>query len=420
MQLKALSPAVVLAAGLVLCTPPVSGAEQILDVAAGTNTLPVAIANAESGTTLRLASGIYPGPIVINRSINIVGDKSSIIDGGGTGRTVTVAAKDVRIQGITVRNSGDQLSTEDSGIFVTADGDRAHIIGNDLQHNLIGVYLKGPDDAVVRANTIVGRQDMRVNERGNGVHLWNTPGSIVEDNDVSFGRDGIFVTTSRDNAFRNNRLRDLRFAIHYMYTNNSEVSGNVSQGNHVGFALMYSTGLKVSNNISDGDRDRGIFFNFANRSDIGGNSVRGGAEKCVFIYNSNNNQVHHNHFEACQIGVHFTAGSENNTLWANSFVANRTQVKYVGTRHLEWSQHGHGNYWSDHLAFDVNGDGVADRPYRPNNLVDQLIWRYPAAKILVNSPVLQILQWAQSQFPALYPGGVTDSAPLMNLPQAFE
>ena len=420
MQLKTLPPAATLAAGLILCTLPVTGAEQTLDVAPGTNTLQSAIANAQPGTTLRLANGVYPGPIIIDRSVNIIGGKDSIIDGGGTGRTVTVAAKDVRVQGLTVRNSGDQLSTEDSGIFVTAEADRAQIIGNYLQHNLIGVYLKGPEDAIVRGNTIVGRQDMRVNERGNGVHLWNTPGSVVEDNDVSFGRDGIFVTTSRNNSFRNNRFSDLRFAIHYMYTNNSEVIGNVSHGSHVGFALMYSTGLQVLNNISDGDRDRGIFFNFANRANISGNTVRGGVEKCVFIYNSNFNKVHRNHFEGCRIGVHFTAGSEENAMWENSFIANRTQVKYVGTRHLEWSQDGRGNYWSDHLAFDVNGDGVADRPYRPNNLVDQLIWRYPIAKILINSPVLQILQWAQSQFPALYPGGVIDSAPLMHALQTHK
>ena len=420
MQLNTLPPAVALAAGLFLCTLPVTGAERTLDVAPGANTLSTAIASAPSGTTLRLASGVYPGPIVIDRSVNIIGGKDSIIDGGDTGRAVTVAAPDVRVEGLTVRNSGADLSTEDSGIFVTADGDRAQIIGNTLRHNLIGVYLKGPEDAVVRGNTIVGRQDLRVNERGNGVHLWNTPGSVVKENDVSFGRDGIFVTTSRDNSFRNNRFNDVRFAIHYMYTNDSEIIGNVSHGSHVGFALMYSTGLKVRDNISDGDRDRGIFFNFANRSDIGGNTVRGGVEKCVFIYNSNFNKVHHNHFEGCQIGVHFTAGSEENALWGNSFIANRTQVKYVGTRHLEWSRNGRGNYWSDHLAFDVNGDGLADRPYRPNNLVDQLIWRYPVVKILINSPVLQILQWAQSQFPALYPGGVIDSAPLMQALQTVE
>ena len=79
--------------------------------------------------------------------------------------------------------------------------------------------------------------------RGNGVSIWNSPGSIVEANEISFGRDGIFVITSRDNVFRDNRFRDLRFAVHYMYADKGTVSGNDSAGNHVGYALMYSAGL---------------------------------------------------------------------------------------------------------------------------------------------------------------------------------
>jgi nitrous oxidase accessory protein len=68
-------------------------------------------------------------------------------------------------------------------------------------------------------------------------------------------------------------------------------------------------------------------------------------------------------------------------------------------------------------GFDLDGDGRADQPYRPNDLVDQVVWRHPMAKLLLNSPALKVLQWAQSTFPAIYPGGVTDSAPLMNAPR---
>ncbi|MFQ5644997.1 MAG: nitrous oxide reductase family maturation protein NosD, partial [Thiogranum sp.] len=331
---------------------------------------------------------------------------------------ITVVAQDVVVHGVTVRNSGTSLATEDSGIFVTADGDRALIEGNRLEHNLIGVYLKGPEHAVVRRNVIVGSTNPRVNDRGNAVQLWNTPGSVVEDNDIRFGRDGIFVTTSRNNVFRGNRLRDLRFAIHYMYTNDSEVSGNLSTGNHVGYALMYSDSLQIFDNVSDADRDRGLFFNYANNSNIRGNRVTGGAEKCVFIYNANINRIHGNTFADCRIGIHFTAGSERNLVYDNAFVNNRTQVKYVGTRHIEWSFDGRGNYWSDNPAFDLDGDGIADQPYQPNDLVDQIVWRHPMAKLLLNSPAVQVLRWAQSEFPTLHPGGVQDSAPLMEKPQA--
>ena len=271
--------------------------------------------------------------------------------------------------------------------------------------------------SIARGNTIVGRQDLRMNERGNGVHLWNTPGSQVIDNDIRYGRDGIFVTSSRDNAFRDNRFRDLRFGIHYMYTNSSEVTGNISSGNHAGFALMFSEDLVVQDNVSRGDRDHGVLLNYANASRIKNNIVEDGGEKCVFIYNSNKNAFAGNWFEGCEIGVHFTAGSERNTISGNAFIGNQTQVKYVGTRWLDWSAEGVGNYWSDNPAFDLDRDGVADGAYRPNDVVDQVLWRYPGAKLLINSPIIQVLRWAQSVFPAVYPGGVIDSAPLMHVPR---
>ena len=382
----------------------------------GAGTLQHAISQAEPGDRLLLQEGVYVGAIVIDRPLELQGKASSVIDGEGVGRVVTVVAPDVVVRGVTVKNSGTSLATEDSGIFVTADADRAVIDGNQLQNNLIGVYLKGPDNAVVRRNIIVGSTDPHVNDRGNGIHLWNTPGSVVENNDIRYGRDGIFVTTSRNNVFRGNRLQDVRFAIHYMYTNDSEVSNNLSTGNHVGYALMYSDRLKVVNNVSNSDRDRGLFLNYANNSEFSGNRITGGAEKCVFIYNANINRINANKFSDCQIGIHFTAGSERNQIYGNAFVNNRTQVKYVGTRYIEWSVDGRGNYWSDNAAFDLDNDGVADQPYRPNDLVDQIVWRHPMAKLLLNSPAVQMLRWAQSEFPSLHPGGVMDSAPLMSEP----
>jgi nitrous oxidase accessory protein len=200
-----------------------------------------------------------------------------------------------------------------------------------------------------------------------------------------------------------------------MYTNDSEVSDNISIGNHAGYVIMYSARLKIRNNVSDDDRDHGLLFNFANASDISGNAVRGG-EKCLFIYNANKNKFHGNWFEGCRLGIHFTAGSEGNAMSGNAFIGNQTQVMYVGTRFLNWSEKGRGNYWSDNPAFDLNGDGIADEAYRPNDIIDQIIWRYPAAKLLLNSPATQVVRWAQSQFPGLHPGGVIDKAPLMKPP----
>jgi nitrous oxidase accessory protein len=147
-----------------------------------------------------------------------------------------------------------------------------------------------------------------------------------------------------------------------------------------------------------------------------GRGARNGPEKCVFIYNANKNIFRDNWFEGCEIGIHFTAGSEGNEIGGNAFVNNRNQVKYVGSRYLDWSEGGRGNYWSDNPAFDLDADGIADIAYRPNDLVDKVLWTAPQAKVLINSPAMQVIRWAQTQFPALLPGGVVDSRPLMSPP----
>jgi nitrous oxidase accessory protein len=387
-------------------------------VSPGNGTLQTAIDSAQPGDTLLLTSGTYTGSINIHQSLSIKGSRSSIIDGEKSSHVILITAPDVLVQGISIQHSGSVLEDEDSGVFITDKGDRSRIDANYFEFNQIGVYLKGPDDAVVSNNEIIGSQFHRVNDRGNGVYLWNTPGSIIKDNIFRYGRDGIFVNASRNNIFSGNHMSELRFAIHYMYANDSEVSNNISVNNHVGFALMFSDRITARNNLSSGDEKRGLFFNFANYSTIEGNRVVG-AVKCVFIYNANFNQINNNSFEDCQIGIHFTAGSEKNEIYNNAFINNRSQVKYVGTRYIEWSKDGRGNYWSDNVAFDIDDNGISDQVYKPNDLVDQLVWRHPLAKLLLNSPSVQVLKWAQSEFPGLHPGGVTDSAPLMVPPSTL-
>lgn len=408
---------------------------------------------AAPGDVIRLQSGEHAGPVTLHTSLTLEGEAGAVVLGNGKGSVITVTAPGAVVRGLEIRGSGRDLFEMDSGVFVAQTATGARIEDNAILDNLVGIYLHGARDALARSNRIVGLREGRTSEAGDGVSVWNAPGAQVVDNEISYGRDGIFTKTSQGNVFKGNTLKNVRFGIHYMYTNDSEVSDNLSSGNTVGYAIMFSDRLRVTNNISDGDRDHGLLLNYANGSQISGNIVRGrplpihrwtaaaridgvhglpgeresagrvsggmrlGPEKCVFIYNANRNRLTGNWFEGCAIGIHFTAGSESNGMTDNAFIGNRHQVKYVGTRHLDWSFEGRGNYWSDNPAFDLNGDGIGDTPYRPNDIIDRVLWTAPQAKVLVNSPAVQVIRWAQAQFPALLPGGVVDSRPLMTPPR---
>jgi nitrous oxidase accessory protein len=423
-------------------------------VAPGSNPQEI-VDRAADGDVVVLKAGEHRSTIRIGRRLTVEGEPGAVLVGPGKGSVVTVSAPEAVVRGLIIRGSGRDPEKMDAGVFVEKTATGALIEGNRIEGNLYGIYLHGAGNAVAKGNTIIGIEEGRVNEAGNGISVWNASGAMVLDNNVRYGRDGIFVITSNRNVFRGNRFQDLRFAIHYMYTNDSEVTDNVSINNAVGYAIMFSHRLKVSGNVSDGDRDHGFLFNYANGSQITSNMVLGrlqpaerwttvgtrskddkehglpasdaadlvlgadarpGPTKCVFIYNANQNRFRDNWFEGCEIGIHFTAGSERNEIVGNAFIKNRNQVKYVSTRYLDWSKDGRGNFWSDNPAFDLNGDGFGDNAYRPNDLVDKVLWTAPQAKVLMNSPAVQVIRWAQAQFPALLPGGVVDSRPLMAPP----
>lgn len=425
--------------------------------AAGTRTLApgddlaAAVVAAAPGDEIVLGAGTHAGPVTLDRALTLRGEPGAVLDGGNEGSVVTVTAPGVTVAGLTVRGSGSDRVAMDAGVFLTKGAKGALVEGNTLVGNLHGVRLQGAPDVTIRDNDITGRTG-RQSEAGNGVSVWNAPGALVEDNVIRLGRDGIFSNVSKKDVFRGNRMERTRFAIHYMYTNDSVIENNVSVDNTVGYAIMFSDRLKIVGNVSDGDRDHGLLLNAANKSEITGNRIVGralpaarwftgekggagdgmpasdasavephgdriGPDKCLFVYNANRNQIRDNRFEGCGIGIHFTAGAEGNAVAGNAFVGNRTQVKYVGTRSLDWSRDGRGNYWSDNPAFDLDGDGIADAAYRPNDLIDRVMWTAPQARLLVTSPAVQVIRWAQSRFPATLPGGVVDSAPLMAPPE---
>ena len=74
---------------------------------------------------LRLAPGIYPGPVSIDRPLTLEGAPGAILDGGGRGRVLSVAAPDVVVRGFTVRNSGLSLAETDAGIYLDKPASKA-------------------------------------------------------------------------------------------------------------------------------------------------------------------------------------------------------------------------------------------------------------------------------------------------------
>ncbi len=384
------------------------------------------VQQAASGDVIVIAKGVYSAHLVIDKPLTLRGKPGAVLDGGGRGDVIRVRAPHVVIQGLTIRHSGTNLNHMDAGIFAERTASHILIKDNFLDQNGFGIWLDSCADSQVIDNRIRGNTNQRrLADRGNGIQLANITRGLVAGNEIWQTRDGLYVETSTDCVLRDNRMHDLRYGVHYMYSNHDRLINNHTWNTRSGYALMSSDHLIVSGNHSKNDQVYGLLLNYITYSTIEDNTIRGihgdhsiigGVGKAIFIYNSEFNIIRNNVLADSDIGIHLTAGSENNVIYGNAFIDNRTQVKYVANHTDEWSLHGRGNYWSDYLGWDRNDDGIGDVAYEPNDAVDKLLWTYPLARVLMSSPAVETLRWVQTQFPVLKPQGVQDSYPLMQPP----
>src|SRR5690554_408351 len=377
-----------------------------------------------------LPAGEYQGQFSINETMTLRCAPGAVLDAQGMGDVLRLQAPDIRIEDCSFRNWGRDLTAMNAEIVIESDASGSVIENNELQGVGFGIRVERAKNVTIRANRIQGDESIRSQDRGNDIHLFNTSGTLVSGNEIWHTRDGVYIDTSNQNRIENNFLHDLRYGVHYMFANANEVVGNHTLRTRTGYALMQSRQLTVVGNRSEDDQNYGILMNYitystirdnvvsrVHRGDTGGDTmITGGEGKALFIYNSLFNTIEGNRFEHSNLGVHLTAGSENNKISGNAFVGNEQQVKYVATRTQEWSQEGQGNYWSDYLGWDRNGDGIGDVPYEPNDNVDRLLWTYPEARLLMNSPAIELLRWVQRAFPVIKSPGVQDSFPLMKAP----
>ncbi|NQZ54439.1 MAG: nitrous oxide reductase family maturation protein NosD [Piscirickettsiaceae bacterium] len=391
---------------------------------------------AKPGDHLILGPGRYQGNFVINKTLELSGKKGAILDGHSQGHTLEIKAPNTVVHHLKIQNWGHDLTTLNAGIFIQKTADHANIYDNYLFGDSFGIWVDATPNVQIFGNHIEGNKAVRSTDRGNGIHLFNVSGALVKANEVWHTRDGIYIENSNGNELNNNYLHDLRYGIHYMYSFHNIVTKNHTKNTRTGYALMQSKFLTVTHNRSENDVNYGILMNFITKSTIEDNVITGVQNqrnshmkhskqsyqpegKALFIYNSLYNTIHGNVVADSDIGIHLTAGSEDNTFVGNSFVNNNKQVKYVSNREQDWSHDKLGNYWSDYVGWDMDGDGTGDVAYEPNDGIDRLLWKYPTAKLLLNSPAIEILRWVQRQFPVLKSPGIKDSYPLMNLPMEY-
>lgn len=365
------------------------------------------------GTTLRLPPGKYRGPAIINKPLTVEGNGKVVVDAGGRGTVLTIKADRVTIRGLTLRGSGDSHDTIDGAIM--AEGKELLIENNVLEDVLFGISLHKTTDSIVRGNRIRSRP-VDSAERGDGMRLWYSTGNRIESNDIAQMRD-LTVSNSPRNRFTGNTIHDSRRAFNFLFSHRSIVEGNLLDKNSTGVISLNSEGMVIRNNRILHAMDAsgaGIALKETSAALIYGNEIVHCAHgimadspmdpinRIVFI----NNVIAHN-----VTGIYFYGAKGGHIAINNTFKSNLWPVTIIGDgdpmNDFWW-----GNSWDNYEGFDLDGDGLGDKPHELYAWADRIWMDTPSATFFRSTPVLELLDFLERLAPFSSPSLILrDTAP---------
>jgi nitrous oxidase accessory protein len=373
---------------------------------------------APPGTRIVVPPGTYVGDLIIDRRVALVGQGRPLLLGSGHGSVVRVRAAGVELSGFDIDGrSGGDLGRDASGIHVAASDVR--ISDCAVRHSLFGIYLREAHRAVVERCQITGIPGRDPGELGSGIHVWNTDGFVLTGNVITGTRDGMYVQSSHHGRVRGNHAKDLRYGLHYMFSDDNLFEDNTFENGAAGTALMYSRRITFRRNRflhNRGFASVGLLLKACDEVAAEDNLIADNA-RGIFLEGSYKNIFRRNVVAMSDQAIVLYDSSRENIFEGNAFIANFTPLTLSGRR---TDTRFDGNYWSDHVEPDLDGDGIAERPYRLANVFDHFRGNLTAADLFARGLAARALAVAERGFPVLDAVPVVDARPLAYAPRLMD
>ena len=371
-----------------------------------------AIRIANNGDTILVAAGMYKeGNLIISKQLTLIGDKYPIIDGQNKFEVFSIKANKVVIDGFKIYHSGTSNLDDYAGIKVY-DSREVTIQNNILDDTYFGIYLQYAKRCVIKNNHLKAN-NKEEQQSGNGIHCWKSDSLSITGNTVDGHRDGIyfeFVTNSfiKTNTTSNN----IRYGLHFMFSNNDTYQFNSFIGNGAGVAVMYSNKVSMLNNQFKenwGDAAYGLLLKEISDSYITGNTFEKNTTG-IYLEGASRINMSHNIFKNNGWAMKIQASCMDITVSTNNFVGNTFDIGTNGSLVLNTFNK---NYWDKYEGYDLNHDTMGDIPYRPVSMYSMIVEQNPPAMMLFRSFITSLLDKTEKLIPSLTPENLKDNTPLM-------
>lgn len=376
-------------------------------------TIKSAIAAAQSGDTIFVQKGHYiEGTIDLQKSITLIGIDRPVIDGNMNGEIITFNADNIVLKGFKLINSGrDEIrSVAAVHIYTSADS----VIDNNIfENNHFGIYVQRGFRVLISNNKITTNRGTSEENIGDGIHLLGSREIWVKNNYISGHKDGIYLEkNAKCFIFHNLSRHNLRYGLHFMFSNDSVYTGNVFDNNEAGVAVMYAMNVSMYDNkfINNwGDSVFGLLLKEISYSKIKGNTFQNNTT-AIFADGATKIDFYNNQFENNGWAIKINSNCMENKLMRNNFVNNTFDVSTNGTVVMNEFRF---NYWDKYEGYDLDKDKIGDVPFHPLSLYSVLVEQNASVMLLFRSFLVDMLDRTEKIIPSLTPESFVDDQPLM-------
>lgn len=371
-----------------------------------------AIKIANGGDTILVSRAHYfEKNLIINKPITLLGVNYPILDGEKKYEVLSIKSSNVTISGFHIRDSGAS-SLHDLAAIKIYDSSHIRIVNNTISNAFFGIYVQYGTDCFIENNTISAK-GTEEQASGNGIHCWNSKNLHISNNVISGHRDGIYFEFVTNSVIKKNRsFRNLRYGLHFMFSNHDTYLKNVFSDNGAGVAVMFSNHVNMYHNIFQqnwGDASYGILLKEISDGEIRYNVFKKNTTG-IYLEGVNRLQINQNKFLHNGWGLKIQASCSDNQIHLNHFIGNTFDVSTNGTLVLNNFDR---NYWDKYEGYDLNRDRIGDIPYRPVSLFSLILERNATALIMFRSFMAVLMDKTEMLIPSLTPDLLKDNFPLI-------
>jgi nitrous oxidase accessory protein len=368
---------------------------------------------AKDGDTILVSKGMYKeSPLLINKALVLLGETGAVLDGEKKYEVVSIKASGVTFKGFRVQHSGHASLDDPGGIKVYNCRDVV-IEDNVLYDNFFGIYLQHSRACTIKHNQVeaFGLEEHTI---GNGIHCWKSDSLKIIGNRIKGHRDGIyFEFVEHSIIWRNISKGNIRYGLHFMFSNNDAYITNYFANNGAGVAVMFTKHVTMLNNTfaeNWGDAAYGLLLKEISDCLIEGNHFTSNTSG-IYMEGVNRAKILKNVFSDNGWGLKIQASCMDNTLKFNNFYKNTFDVSTNGSLVLNIFEQ---NYWDKYEGYDLDKDGIGDVPFHPLSLFGVIAEQNPSAMLLFRSFMITLLDRSERVMPSITPDNFIDQQPLMH------